>query len=467
MLMLATGCGTDRPTREDQAETQSDVAVQPEKAGEQSTATAQPARFAAAAESPSPIPPTVDPRPTQAPPAVFLNEDPDPAATVETYELLTDVEQIVKAAHENFFAANSYSAEMTYESFIDHEEWNYKTSLFVGPNHRTMGTEHRGSTTVDILYVLGFSYERPADEPDHPWSEMGRGFPEAVERLRSAVGWLRNADTVTTEVMNGRTVYRVEGAFNPLASAGCCPPPPGARRVQQGFATMVVDAQTLLPISVSTEFTHQVIEEATGNVIFDSRSTTQASISNYGRVRVEAEHPYNLVPTPTPVHPDPPTVTPTATPTATPTPAATATALQPGSVTPTPTPPATTPEFEFSGGRPLFTPVPPTPLEEFVEAIEASAPSDRFEVSEGITVVFEPCGEDSDGTVTAKMYDLGELGEPGARGYMAILQIKLSDGTWSVEYPGRTSHFRLTDVANNPDLMANIVERADLQTRCE
>jgi hypothetical protein len=163
---------------------------------------------------------------------------------------------------------------------------------------------------------------------------------------------------------------------------------------------------------------------------------------------------------PTPTAAPTSTTMPTAYPTATaapfgPTPTSTAAAF-PGA-TPTPTP--------FPPPQSFPTPVQATPYEEFVRQIEAAAPSDRFEVLPGMTVVYEPCGGESDGIVTARLFDMSNAGTSSS-GYMAFIYIELSAGTWTVEYPGLTSSAAIKVVIESDALMQQVVERAGPAARC-
>lgn len=163
--------------------------------------------------------------------------------------------------------------------------------------------------------------------------------------------------------------------------------------------------------------------------------------------------------------PDPELVDEVVLPTATAAPLPTVTAASQPTSNPTipPGPPTEATVVPTPNHPPFPTPVPPMSHEEFQPEIDAADPEDVFEVLPGMFVVYEPCGEELDGVVTARLFDLSET---QSRGYMALIHIRLSEGAASVEFPGLTTGAGIILETDNLALMDEIVEHADPVTRC-
>ncbi len=261
------------------------------------------------------IRPVVNPTPTPIV-QVSINSDIDPpAANVDYLEL--DASEIVILAKGRFSESDSYVANVRFTSLYDGNTLPTDTLIEQGSSGVAHGNEFRTNQEFELLYVKGFSYERPVMQSNQPWLATGRMRLGAVDNLGMSIrGFRGNPDLelVAVREQNGQTLIEISGSFV-TGSSG--PPPAPWKRTMDNSATMIVVAETMLPVSIKINYVFENRDLETDVLMFVFGMIIESTISNYGQVTVTADHPRNLVPTKTPPGVVIPTVTPTTTPTTT------------------------------------------------------------------------------------------------------------------------------------------------------
>ncbi len=222
-------------------------------------------------------------------------------------------EQILATAESNFLKSDSYLADVFVTHFLGDRLGNdetiaSRTLIEFGPNLLAHTIETSDETETEHLYVRGFSYSRPHNQPDHPWFVMGRERLDAVRWLNMFIGGIGNPQLVATREENGRTLVELTGSFH-LASSG--PPAITFKRVWKTSSSIVIDADLMLPVSVAIEYISEFRDLETDELLGTNGLIGEATISAYGQVVVHADHPTDLVPTPVPPPPATPTPSPT------------------------------------------------------------------------------------------------------------------------------------------------------------
>ncbi len=260
------------------------------------------------ASTPTPTPTAII-IPISGPRVSVGGRDDPPTVQVDLAEL--DASQILDLAQERFARSDSYLAEVTTTNlFDDGTRLVTHSSVAVGPDQLAQGTETRDGKKIDLLYVKGFSYERPTSPPDQQWFATGRKMLDAVTRLGDAIARMGgNPEIVETYEENGKTMIEIAGSFH-TGSSG--PPPTSFKRSMDNSAAIVIDAERMLPVSIDINYVFENRHIETDELLFVFGFETTATVSLYGQVVVEAEHPRNLVPTPVPTAE---VATPTPTPT--------------------------------------------------------------------------------------------------------------------------------------------------------
>lgn len=231
----------------------------------------------------------------------------DPVS-VETEEL--DAETILARAELSFQKADSYRAIVTHETVRNEEVKTTVSTVQVSRNLVARGQISYSWGEQELLFVKGFSYARPTDPPDHAWFEMGRKQLKPIIDLAAAITSIANPELISVTKVNGRRVFELSGDFYDGRSG---PPPPREHEYRYIHgATITIDAETMLPITVSGSYRQETVNSTTGEITSATGWSTEASVTDYGQVLFDADHPTDLVPTPSPPGFMPSTPSPTA-----------------------------------------------------------------------------------------------------------------------------------------------------------
>ncbi len=254
---------------------------------EQPTATATTKTPAKIASSATPVP---TPTPIV---SILIDTNAGPLENLVPLDELS-TKEMLEVVERRFEEADSYVADVKFTS-MDPETLVVESTVHVGRNHRAHGIQNRGVEGYELLYVQGISYERPTDEADYPWRMIGRGELEPITRLRDAIRGIYDTELVRGWEEDGRRLIELKGSFSDGSSG---PPPIRFDRIRVTSSNIVLDAETLLPISIEAENIIEIRHRETEELITRLGWIINATIGNYGEVTVVAEHPRNLEPTP-------------------------------------------------------------------------------------------------------------------------------------------------------------------------
>lgn len=360
------------------------------------------------------------------------------APTTPPAEEVMTATQIIERAHANIKNAESFEALLT-RNYVDLYRNDLSTTLVrkSSPQLVSVLFESNGAFSEQIFAngTRYWKYGTSGDQLTGLWQpESGVSLPAVYTEIEDSLLIL---DSPVLSSSPNEQHIQITGSTAPPHPSWPYSRGPGISDAT-GLVTVIIERSTFRPISISYEIKTVGVNSDDPSIEWESTLTvTTEFLSINQAVHVELPHP-DMIGAAV-VQP-----TPTAAPTSTP--------VWPPNIPPVP--------------APDFNPSPPTSVDQFLADIQAAAPGDVFEPTPGIVFVFQPCGDESDGIVTARVFDLSSADEPGGRGYFANIQIDTALKTWAVDYPTRTTSSLLSRFVEDPANAKQVIDRADPAVRC-